>query len=146
MGGLCWTSHQHWWEQANSTWVEFHLSETSGPCRARTWTARLTDRGNNHHAISPPPGWSETNKISRKHVNSKNQVIFILIYPSEMHMSYMGRVETLLSAQWCCSFEWQQGVFYSHWHYEALYRKKLIRKCHVIHYLSRNVHELLGSM
>ena len=55
MDGLFWTSRRHWWEQFNSTLIEFHLSETSGLCRSRTWTAGLTDRDANHCAISPPP-------------------------------------------------------------------------------------------
>ena len=55
MDGLCWTSRRHWWEQFNNTLIEFHLSETSGSCWARTWTACLTDRDTNHCAISPPP-------------------------------------------------------------------------------------------
>ena len=45
----------HWWRQVNSMLVEFHLSETNRPYRARTWTARMTDRDANHYAISHPP-------------------------------------------------------------------------------------------
>ena len=37
MDGLCWTSRQYWWEQFNSILIEFHLSETSGSCRANRY-------------------------------------------------------------------------------------------------------------
>ena len=33
--------------------VEFHLSETNGLCRARTWTAHMADRDANNYDISP---------------------------------------------------------------------------------------------
>ena len=49
------TSRRHWWEQVNSTVIEFHLSNTSGSRRARTRIARLVDRDSNNCAISPPP-------------------------------------------------------------------------------------------
>ena len=54
MNGLFLTSCQHWWEQVNDTVIEFHLSETSGLRRARTWIAGLVDRDANDCAISPP--------------------------------------------------------------------------------------------
>ena len=54
MDGLCWTSHQHWWEEVDNLLVDLHLSETNGPCRAWTWTAHVTDREANHYAISLP--------------------------------------------------------------------------------------------
>ena len=34
---------------------EFHLSETNGSYRARTWTTRITDRDVNHYVIFLPP-------------------------------------------------------------------------------------------
>ena len=43
------------WGQVYNMPTEFHLSETNGSCRARTWTACLTDREVNHYAIFPPP-------------------------------------------------------------------------------------------
>ena len=54
MDGPFLTSRWHWWEQANNTVIESHLSVTSGSSRARTQTARLTDRDANDCAISPP--------------------------------------------------------------------------------------------
>ena len=41
--------------QVNYMLIESHLSETNGSYRARTWTARLTDRDTNHYAISLSP-------------------------------------------------------------------------------------------
>ena len=63
MDSLWWTSLQHWWEQVNSTLIEFHLSETSGSCRAWTRMASFTDRYANHCAICPPPTlmWNKKN-------------------------------------------------------------------------------------
>ena len=52
MDCLVLTSCWHWSEQVISTVIEFHLSNTSGSRRARTWIARLVDRD---CAISPPP-------------------------------------------------------------------------------------------
>ena len=54
MDSLWWTSRRHWREQVNNTLIAFHLSETNGSCRSRTWMAHLTDRDANHSAISPP--------------------------------------------------------------------------------------------
>ena len=54
MDGLFLTSRRHWWEQVNSTVIEFHLSITSGSRRAQTWIARLVDRDSNNCAISLP--------------------------------------------------------------------------------------------
>ena len=54
MDGLFLTSCRHWWEQLNSTVIEFHLSETSGSRRAQTRIAHLVDRDANDCAISPP--------------------------------------------------------------------------------------------
>ena len=48
-------SRRHWWKQVNNTVIEFHLSETSRSCQARTRTTHLTDRDANDCAISPPP-------------------------------------------------------------------------------------------
>ena len=59
MDGLFLTSRRHWWEQVNSTVIEFHLSNTSGSRRVRTRIARLADRDSNDCAISPPPLVSE---------------------------------------------------------------------------------------
>ena len=50
------TSCRHWWEQANSTVIEFHPSITSGSRGAQTCIARLIDRDANDCAISPPAG------------------------------------------------------------------------------------------
>ena len=47
MDNLFLTSRRHWWEQVNSTVIEFHLSETSRSRRARTRIARLLDRDAN---------------------------------------------------------------------------------------------------
>ena len=55
MDGLFLTSRWHWCEQVNNTVIESHLSLTSRLRRARTRTARLTDRDANQCAISPPP-------------------------------------------------------------------------------------------
>ena len=52
------TSRQQWWERVNNTVVESHLSVTNGSIRARTWTARLTDRDANDYTTSPPP-WDD---------------------------------------------------------------------------------------
>ena len=41
--GLWWTSHRHWWRQVDYMLIEFHLSETNRPCRARTCMPHLTD-------------------------------------------------------------------------------------------------------
>ena len=43
------------WGQVDNTIIEFHLSETNGLCRARTWAACLTDRDANNYTISRPP-------------------------------------------------------------------------------------------
>ena len=61
---LCWTSHQHWWEQVNSTLVGYHhLCKTNRSCQAWTWTASL-DRDLNHCAISSPPHiWASDWKV-----------------------------------------------------------------------------------
>ena len=48
------TSRRHWWEQVNSTVIEFHLSNTSGSRQARTRIAHLVNRDANNCAISPP--------------------------------------------------------------------------------------------
>ena len=55
MDCLFWTSRRHWWEQVNSTVIEFHLSNTSGSRRVRTRIARLVDRDSNDCSISLPP-------------------------------------------------------------------------------------------
>ena len=49
------TSRRHWWERVNNTVIEFHLSNTSGSRRARTWIARLVGRDANDYAIPLPP-------------------------------------------------------------------------------------------
>ena len=62
MDGLFLTSCRHWWEQVNSTVIEFHLSNTSGSRRVQTRITHLVDRDANDCAISLPPhtclhGW-----------------------------------------------------------------------------------------
>ena len=54
MDCLFWTSRRHWWQQVNSSVIEFHLSNTSGSRRERTRIACLVDRDSNHCAISLP--------------------------------------------------------------------------------------------
>ena len=54
MDGLFLTSRRHWWERAINTVREFHLSETSGLYRARTWTDHMADRDATDCAIAPP--------------------------------------------------------------------------------------------
>ena len=41
------------WGQVDNILIEFHLSETSRLCRARTWMACLSDGDANHYAKPP---------------------------------------------------------------------------------------------
>ena len=52
--GTALNSRRHWWGEVDNMLVELHLSETNGPCLARTWTTRLTD-GDANIMLFPHP-------------------------------------------------------------------------------------------
>ena len=67
-----WTNRQHWWEQFNSTVTAYHLSETSGSYRARTWPDRMADRDATDCAISLPLWlWEKVSELCSKEQHEK---------------------------------------------------------------------------